>query len=492
MLLRNLTIIGVSIIILEFFFVFSVCGQGNETSEGGYITPIDLSAISQAVYWQGYFGEVIVGGAGASNTAVATGGNLSELNLYFTSNCSVASIGGEIYATTASSVQWSGIVAGNTTQVDSYLGLGSSDPESAANTLTINLNYNVSGNIINAPATYTFVNSSPSNVFDTGILNDTLNLIYVTNIQVDQSGFESNTHDFQVLLPVPLGSTPTYYFSAELDIICASVDFALTPSDIIFSDNSPTAGDSIVITATIHNLENGSYNGFAVTLSVDGVIESTNMLSIDGNSTNTTEFTWTAVTGMHNITIEVDPSDNVAETNKSNNNASRQITVSSSSPPPPPPPEYMSIYTDGNCVGQEVRITVEDEDGDPISGVDVQVYFGGHNTEDLSTNSQGGTSFVPADEGGYELRARKSGYHDEDKNLNIVSCESCSDGVRNQDETDVDCGGSCPPCGDGGNCSVDGDCVGGWCYNGTCRTSTCSDGIWGPGEEGVDCGGPCP
>jgi len=65
--LRNLTKIGVGIVIIEFFLIFLVCGQGNETSEGGYITPVDLSAISQAVYWQGYFGEVIVGGTGTSN-----------------------------------------------------------------------------------------------------------------------------------------------------------------------------------------------------------------------------------------------------------------------------------------------------------------------------------------------------------------------------------------------------------------------------------------
>jgi len=44
---------------------------------------------------------------------------------------------------------------------------------------------------------------------------------------------------------------------------------------------------------------------------------------------------------------------------------------------------------------------------------------------------------------------------------------SCSDGIQNQDETGVDCGGVCSPC------------------------ATCTDGVQNQGETGVDCGGPC-
>jgi len=45
---------------------------------------------------------------------------------------------------------------------------------------------------------------------------------------------------------------------------------------------------------------------------------------------------------------------------------------------------------------------------------------------------------------------------------------SCSDGIQNQNETGVDCGGPCTAC------------------------ATCSDGIQNQGETGIDCGGPCP
>ncbi|NNK81451.1 MAG: zinc metalloprotease, partial [Flavobacteriales bacterium] len=44
---------------------------------------------------------------------------------------------------------------------------------------------------------------------------------------------------------------------------------------------------------------------------------------------------------------------------------------------------------------------------------------------------------------------------------------TCDDGIQNQGETGVDCGGPCAPC------------------------ATCNDGIQNQGETGVDCGGPC-
>ena len=72
---------------------------------------------------------------------------------------------------------------------------------------------------------------------------------------------------------------------------------------------------------------------------------------------------------------------------------------------------------------------------------------------------------------------------------------SCDDAVRNGDETDIDCGGSCAPCPDGAGCAVAGDCASGLCAEGTCRaeqTPSCDDGERNGGETDVDCGGSCP
>jgi hypothetical protein len=44
-----------------------------------------------------------------------------------------------------------------------------------------------------------------------------------------------------------------------------------------------------------------------------------------------------------------------------------------------------------------------------------------------------------------------------------VKTSTCTDFVRDGNETDVDCGGSCPPCGDGRGCVVNTDCASNSC-----------------------------
>lgn len=65
------------------------------------------------------------------------------------------------------------------------------------------------------------------------------------------------------------------------------------------------------------------------------------------------------------------------------------------------------------------------------------------------------------------------------------SCRSvpptCSDGLRNGDETDIDCGGSCPSsCANGQTCAADKDCDSGHCVSLVCRecaiTGNCAPG----------------
>ena len=75
--------------------------------------------------------------------------------------------------------------------------------------------------------------------------------------------------------------------------------------------------------------------------------------------------------------------------------------------------------------------------------------------------------------------------------------ESCFDGVQNQMEDDVDCGGPncqiCETCTDGiqNQDEEDIDCGGSMCV--AClQEETCFDGIQNQDEEDIDCGGSCP
>lgn len=75
-----------------------------------------------------------------------------------------------------------------------------------------------------------------------------------------------------------------------------------------------------------------------------------------------------------------------------------------------------------------------------------------------------------------------------------AAAASCQDGILNQDETGIDCGGSAcsARCAASQTCRADGDCTGGLsCPAGVCVAPSCSDGIQNQGESAVDCGGPC-
>jgi sulfatase-modifying factor enzyme 1 len=75
-------------------------------------------------------------------------------------------------------------------------------------------------------------------------------------------------------------------------------------------------------------------------------------------------------------------------------------------------------------------------------------------------------------------------------------CEDpgCADGIKDGQETDVDCGGPvCAHCADGKACVSNNDCVdqacGVDCAAGTCCPASCTDGIKNGVETDTDCGG---
>ncbi len=77
---------------------------------------------------------------------------------------------------------------------------------------------------------------------------------------------------------------------------------------------------------------------------------------------------------------------------------------------------------------------------------------------------------------------------------------TCSDGIKNGDETDVDCGGAAvcgkenPPkkCAAPLKCLYPTDCESGVCKAGVCQARSCVDYTQNGDETGIDCGGTCP
>jgi hypothetical protein len=69
---------------------------------------------------------------------------------------------------------------------------------------------------------------------------------------------------------------------------------------------------------------------------------------------------------------------------------------------------------------------------------------------------------------------------------------TCRNRVRDGNESDIDCGGSCQACATLRSCNVAGDCQSNACDGGSCRAPTCNDGERDGFESDVDCGGGCP
>jgi len=76
---------------------------------------------------------------------------------------------------------------------------------------------------------------------------------------------------------------------------------------------------------------------------------------------------------------------------------------------------------------------------------------------------------------------------------NVCAAPTCNDNVKNQDESDVDCGSSnCNSCSNGKTCNTKNDCSSSYCGFGICKeTETCEDNKLTGTESDIDCGGAC-
>jgi len=76
--------------------------------------------------------------------------------------------------------------------------------------------------------------------------------------------------------------------------------------------------------------------------------------------------------------------------------------------------------------------------------------------------------------------------------LSFGLAPSCTDGIKNGDETDIDCGGSCSACENGKNCKINFDCLSSYCNLYKICEANCNNGAKDGDETDVDCGGSCP
>jgi hypothetical protein len=80
-----------------------------------------------------------------------------------------------------------------------------------------------------------------------------------------------------------------------------------------------------------------------------------------------------------------------------------------------------------------------------------------------------------------------------DPATHVCTSLQCSNNMQDGNETDVDCGGGvCMACAAGKHCKMGSDCVAAMCSPGKVCITTCQDGVKDGSETDVDCGGTCP
>jgi len=102
----------------------------------------------------------------------------------------------------------------------------------------------------------------------------------------------------------------------------------------------------------------------------------------------------------------------------------------------------------------------------PYNGGDaIQVFTGGYHTCILKSNGNvecwGDNDYGQSNpyKGGDAIQVSAGYWH----TCALINVEHCGNRVKDDGETDIDCGGSCPPCSNGKSCLVNSDCQSNYC-----------------------------
>jgi len=179
----------------------------NVTTEGGNVTPLNLTSNVSTEKWAGFWGDV------AGNLVLSDG-----TSSFFTWVWDPAN-GGEVCAIEAASgFDWSGVTTPTASDIDTIWGLVGTDTDSAANTLLASCNVDVAGSSVNGLGNDTAGGFTTCAISDG---DDTLKEDYAfcTDISDGATLFNGLTGDYELMVPTDdaLAATETVYFWLELD-----------------------------------------------------------------------------------------------------------------------------------------------------------------------------------------------------------------------------------------------------------------------------------
>lgn len=195
----------------------------NHSAYAGNVTEITISGDTLTQSWQGYFGNV-------------TGGiQLQDASGNAMYNWSAASPSGEVFASIASSITWANIECfnwtANGTDLETTYNINDSvdgvNETFAAYGTNPHADFTVGSVAFNSTTAcmsadiYDSTGTSVDGTFEEVLLSDTTNTIFAALLEQDVSGFDSASHDFEMLVLEDghAGDTSTtpYFFYVEIE-----------------------------------------------------------------------------------------------------------------------------------------------------------------------------------------------------------------------------------------------------------------------------------
>ncbi|MBR9676208.1 hypothetical protein GOV05_04315 [Candidatus Woesearchaeota archaeon] len=185
----------------------------------GNVTSMNIDAITITNVWQGYYGNI---------TGTIVLANSNNQTMY---DWNIGTPTGEVFASNSSDITWGSIGCASEAQANSEedgLGIAETDADGLNETFSNSTPHNqftvasrtfTSGNCL-ATSLHNSTSDKQDNLFTNVLLSDGADIVYTALLNNDQLGFDSTTHDFQLIVAEngQAGDTTatTFYFWVEI------------------------------------------------------------------------------------------------------------------------------------------------------------------------------------------------------------------------------------------------------------------------------------
>jgi PKD repeat protein len=105
------------------------------------------------------------------------------------------------------------------------------------------------------------------------------------------------------------------------------VDVGVPPGKMTVSNDHPDEGEQVTVAVNVTNEGNLNASNLEVAFYSDGIHFASKRIWVPANGTNTTSAPWTAQTGNHRLSVTLDPGNEIAETDETNNTANLTVYV---------------------------------------------------------------------------------------------------------------------------------------------------------------------